>query len=85
MKPSARVFAIPPAKHVRIVGYVVDRMGKAASVDDAEAFLFDHLWTEAGRLSDLGIPDSEIEALCADFARAAWVAFFKTKPAKDIA
>jgi len=82
---SAQVFAFPPARHKKIVAYVVGRMSKRRTVDAAERELADHIWIEVGRLDGLGIPDDEIERFCRDFARAAWVAYFKDRETRGIA
>ncbi len=85
MKPSAHLFAFPPAKHRKIVAYVVVQMSKRRTVDAAEEFLTDHLWMESTRLEDLGISDGAIERFCRDFAMAAWTAFFDKRKAKGVA
>ncbi|QIG96293.1 DUF6074 family protein [Bradyrhizobium sp. 6(2017)] len=85
MKRPAQVFAFPPARHRKIVAYVVGQMSKRRTVDAAEEFLTDHLWMETTRLEDLGISDGEIERFCRDFAIAAWTVFFEKRKAKGVA
>ncbi|WP_029084332.1 DUF6074 family protein [Bradyrhizobium sp. th.b2] len=85
MKRPAQVFAFPPAKHRKIVAYVASQMGKRQTIDAAEEFLADHLWMETCRLDDLDIPEGDIERFCRDFARAAWLAYFKDRQSRGVA
>ena len=82
---SAQVFAFPPARHRKIVSFIVSEMLKAPSLDAAEEALAEHLWIDAGRLAGLGISDDDIDRFCREFARAAWVAYFKDRAAKGVA
>lgn len=83
--PSAQIFAFPPAKHRRIVSFIVDQMRKRRTIDAAEKELADHLWIEAGRLDGLGISDDDIDRFCRAFAVAAWTAYFKDRETRGIA
>ena len=84
--PSAQVCVFPPARHQKIVAFIVAEMLKRPSLDDAEEYLIDHLNIEWSRQSDLlGIADDEIDRHCRDFARAAWRAFFNNRQAKGVA
>jgi hypothetical protein len=83
--PSAQICVFPPARHKKIVAFIVREMLKQSSLDDAEGYLIDHLNIEWGRLCQLGIADDEIDRHCRDFARETWRAFFKDRDAKGIA
>jgi hypothetical protein len=82
---SAQVYVFPPARHKKIVAFIVTGMGKQSSPDEAEDYLIDHLNIEWGRLSRLGIGDNEIDQHCRDFARVAWRAFFQDREAEGAA
>lgn len=78
---TALVYAVAPARHRKIVAYVVGQMRKHSTLEAAEQELFDHLWLEASRLSDLGISDDEIDRHTRDFARCAWRIVLQDRPA----
>ncbi|MDH2341499.1 DUF6074 family protein [Bradyrhizobium sp. SSUT77] len=83
--PSALVCVFPPARHKKIVAFIVRDMRKKRSADAAEKYLIDHLDLEWSRLSDLGVAEAEIELHCRAFAVAAWTAYFKDREARGIA
>ncbi|MCK1424606.1 hypothetical protein IVA96_15715 [Bradyrhizobium sp. 159] len=81
----AQVFVVPPARHRKVVAFVVGQMRKRSTLEGAEQELFDHLWLEASRLSDLGIGDDEIDRHTRDFARSAWRIVLQDRPAWGVA
>jgi len=83
--PSAQVCVFPPARHKKIVAFIVREMRKKRSPDAAEKYLISHLEIEWSRLAGLGVPDDEIDGHCRDFAREAWRGFFKDRKTKGIA
>lgn len=83
--PSAQVCVFPPARHKKIMAFIVRDMRKKRSPDAAEKYLIEHLEIEWDRLADFGIADAEIELHCHDFAREAWRGFFKDREAKGVA
>lgn len=83
--PSAQVFVFPPARHKKIVAFIVRDMRKKRSADAAEKYLIDHLDLEWSRLADLGVAEAEIELHCRDFAIEAWRGFFKDRQSKGVA
>lgn len=82
---SAQICVFPPARHKKIVAFIVREMLKQSSLDGAEEALIDHLNIEWRRQSCLGIADNEIDRHCRDFARAAWRAFVEGRKAKGVA
>lgn len=82
---TAQVRVVPPARHRKIVAFIAAQMRKRSTLEEAEQELFEHLWIEASRQSDLGIGDAEIDRHCRDFARAAWIGFFDSRKFKGIA
>ena len=80
-----QIVAVPLARHRKIVAFIAAEMGKQATADEAEEYLIDHLNIEWGRLSLLGIPFSEKDRLCRDFARAAWRIYFYGREAEGVA
>ena len=83
--PPAQVCVFPPARHKKIVAFIVREMLKRSSLEEAEEYLIDHLNIEWSRQADLGIADDEIDRHCRDFARAAGRAFFEGRKAKGVA
>lgn len=83
--PTAQVCVVPTSRHRKIVAFIVGQMRKKRSLRGAEEALADHLWIEVGRLDGLGISDDDIDRFTRDFARVAWVAFFKDRETRGIA
>ena len=83
--PAAQVHAMPPARHKQVVNSIVTEMLKQPTPADAEEILVSHLYIEACRLADMGIPDLEIEFACHAFARAVWTIVLPHQTVEDVA